>query len=175
MTTKTITQNQNPTENKPFFEVNVTREGSQFMAKRGDVEVSGFVSSRLRNVVEEIVTRALDMVREVPFNVHHVANVISDFLAANAHVSDYMSTQLSVKAGDVYMTLGAYVSYDIERNEWRGGVETTIECRWKRWEVKLAVKKRVVFKGINVDAHKLYKELIDAARHAYAIVIVKEE
>jgi hypothetical protein len=90
-------------------------------------------------------------------------------------VSDYMSAQLSLKAGEAYMTLGAYLSYDIERNEWRGGVEATIETRWKKWEVRLAVKKRVVFKGINVNGNKLYMELIDVARHAYAIVIIKEE
>jgi hypothetical protein len=170
-----IIQTQTPTENKPFFEVNVTREGTQFMAVRGDIEVSGFVSSKLRHVVEEIVGRVLDTVREVPPNVHHVAGSLSDFMVANAHVSDYMSTQLSVKAGEAYMTLGAHLFYDIERNEWRGSVEASIECRWKKWEVKLVVKKRFTSKGINVNGTMLYKELIDAARHAYAIVIVKEE
>jgi len=169
------TTNPNPQENKPFFEINVSRDGSQFMAVGGGLEVSGFVSSRLRNVVEEIVSRVLDTAREVPPNVHHVANGLADFIAANAHVSDYMSTQMSVKAGEAYMTLGAYLTYDIDRNEWRGSVEATIEAKWKKWEVKLAVKKRVVFKGINVSAQRLYTELIDAARHAYAIIIVKEE
>jgi hypothetical protein len=159
---------------KPFFEVNVTRDGSQFMAKRDDLEVTGFVSSRLRHVVEEIVGRVLDTVREVPPNVHHVAGALSDFIASNTHVSDYISVQLSVKAGEAYMTVGSYLSYDIERNEWRGGVEATIETRWKKWEVKLAVKKRVVFKGISVNAQRLYTELIDAARHAYAIATEKE-
>jgi hypothetical protein len=166
-----ITQTQTPTENKPFFEINVTREGSQFMAARGDIEVSGFVSSKLRHVVEEIAGRVLDMAVEVQFSVHHAANVISDFVAANTHVSDYMSTQLSVKAGEVYMTLGAHLFYDIERNEWRGSVEAVIESRWKKWHVKLAVKKRVVFKGINVNSQKLYQDLIEVARRANTIAV----
>jgi hypothetical protein len=164
--------NPNTQVNKPFLEINVTREGSQFMAVRDGLEVSGFVSSKLRNVVEEIVSRVLDTVREVPPIVHHAANGLTDFIAANTHLSDYMSTQLSVKAEKAYMTLGVHLIYDIDRNEWRGSVEATIEAKWKKWEVKLAVKKRVVFKGINVSAQRLYTELIDAARRSYSVVIV---
>ena len=172
---QTANQTQTPTENKPFFEVTVIREGSQFMATRGVIEVTGFVSSRLRQVAEEIVGRVFDTTIEVPANVHHVANTLSEFMVSNTHVSDYISVQLSVKAGEAYMTLGGHLSYDIERNEWRGSVEAAIESKWKKWEVKLMVKKRIVVKGINVSALKIYTELVDAARHAYAIVKIKEE
>ncbi len=158
---------------KAFFEVNVTREGSQFMAVRDGLEVTGFVSSKLRHVVEEIVGVVLDTKKEVPPNVNSAANALADFVVSTTHLGDYVSAQLSVRAGGAVMTLNVYVTYDIDRNEWRGNVEAVIEAKWKKWEVKLGVKKRVVYKGVNVNNYNLYRELMDVARHAYAVI--KEE
>jgi hypothetical protein len=171
MATQTITTGMEKT--KPFFEVNVTREGSQFMAVREGLEVTGFVNSKLRHVVEEIVGRVLNETKEPKPNVSAAASALVNFVVSNTHLSDYISAQLSVKAGEALMTLNVYVTYDIDKNEWRGSVDAVIECRWKKWEAKIAVKRRIVYKGININDYKLYTEIMDVASHAYAIV--KEE
>ena len=62
----TINTEVGPAKNQIFFEVRTTKEGTQYMAVRGDIEVSGFTTSRTRAVVERIVERVFEASREPP-------------------------------------------------------------------------------------------------------------
>ena len=158
-------------KNKSFFEIRTTKDGSQYMAVHGDLEVSGFTTSRTRSVVERIIKASLEAPKEPPANVAMAADKLVNYVETmvSQFGSDYVSVSATVK-GDAKMTLTVYVVYysDDKVTEWRGMVEAMVEFRGKR-EIRHVVKKRVVFRD-NVNAFALYRHLMEVARHAYAVV-----
>jgi tRNA-dihydrouridine synthase len=176
--TPTINTGIGPAKNQPFFEVRTTKEGTQYMAVRGDIEVSGFTTSRTRAVVERIVERVFEASREPPPEVSTVADRLTDYveLMIKQFRTEYVSTSVTIKAGDVKMTLGIYLTYysDEKVSEWRGNVEALSEGKdGKKSEGRHLVKRRVVFAD-DVSAFKIYRELMTVARHAYNALASEE-
>jgi len=163
---------------KSFFEVHTTKDGTQYMAMRGDIEVSGFTTSRTRAVVERIVERVFEASREPPPNVSMVADKLTDYVVAmiTQFGSEYVSVSTTVKAGEAKMTFSISLTYysDEKVSEWRGYVEALAEGKdGKKSEGRHLVKRRVVFAD-DVSGFSLYRELMRVARHAYNAVVREE-
>jgi hypothetical protein len=163
---------------KSFFEVHTTKDGTQYMAVRGDIEVSGFTTSKTRAVVERIVERIVNAGIEPPPNVSMVADRLADYVVSmiTQFGSDYVSIATTVKAGEAKLTLSVYLTLyaDEKVYEWRGHVEVLVDGRdGKKSEGRHLVKRRVVFTD-NVSGFSLYRELMRVARHAYNAIVVGE-
>jgi len=163
---------------KSFFEVHTTKDGTQYMAVRGDIEISGFTTSRTRAVVERIVERVFEASREPPPAVSTAADKLTDYveLMIKQFRTEYVSTSVTIKVGDFKMTLGIYLTYysDEKVSEWRGNVEALAEGKdGKKSEGRHLVKRRVVFAD-DVSGFKLYRELTEVAKHAYNAVVSEE-
>jgi len=174
----TINTEVGPAKNQNFFEVRTTKEGTQYMAVRGDIEVSGFTTSRTRAVVERIVERVFEASREPPPAVSTAADKLIDYveLMIKQFRTEYVSTSVTIKVGDFKMTLGIYLTYysDEKVSEWRGNVEALAEGKdGKKSEGRHLVKRRVVFAD-DVSGFKIYRELMTVARHAYNAVVSEE-
>ena len=159
-------------ENQTFFETRTTKDGTYYRAVAHDFEISGFTTSRTKAVVERIVRRSIEMPKEVPPNVAMAADKLVDYVAATVDQfgSDYASVSVAVRAGEAKMVLTVYLTYysDDKISEWRGGVEASVEWDNGKRVVKHVVKKRVVLS--NVSAFAIYRQLLDVARRAYAVV-----
>jgi len=157
---------------KSFFETRVTKEGTHYMAVHGDIEITGFTTSKTKAVVERLVKYSLEAPKEVPPNVATLADRLSSYVeeAITQFNSDYVSLSMSLRAGEAKMTLTVYLTYysDDKVTEWRGIAEALVEWRGERREVRHVVKKRVRFSD-NVSGFGIYRQLMDVARRAYAI------
>jgi hypothetical protein len=164
-----------PEKTKSFFETHVTKEGTQYMAVHGDIEITGFTTSKTKAVVERLVKASLDSPKEVPPNVSTAADRLSSYVeeAITQFNSDYVSLSTSLRAGEAKMTLSVYLTYysDDKITEWRGIAEALVEWRNERREVRHVVKRRVRFTD-NVSGFAIYRQLMDVARHAYAVTEV---
>jgi len=174
----TINTEVGPAKNQNFFEVRTTKEGTQYMAVRGDIEVSGFTTSKTMSVVERIVERIFKASREPPPEVSTAADKLTDYVEVMTtwFRSEYVSVSATIKAGDAKMTLGIYLTYysDEKVSEWRGSVEALAEGKdGKKSEGRHLVKKRVVFPD-DVSGFKIYRELTEVAKHAYNAVVSEE-
>jgi len=160
---------------KSFFETRVTKEGTHYMAVHGDIEITGFTTSKTKAVVERLVKYSLEAPKEVPPNVSTAADRLSSYVeeAITLFNSDYVSLSMSLRAGEAKMTLTVYLTYysDDKVIEWRGITEAVVEWRNERREVRHVVKKRIRFND-NVSGFAIYTQLMDVARHAYAITEV---
>jgi hypothetical protein len=164
-----------PEKTKSFFEKHVTKEGTQYMAVHGDVEITGFTTSKSKAVVERLVKYSLEAPKEVPPNVSMAADKLSSYVeeAITQFNSDYVSLSMSLRAGEAKMTLSVYLTYysDDKITEWRGIVEALVERHNDMREVRHVVKRRIRFSD-NINGFAVYRQLIDVARHAYAITEV---
>jgi len=163
-----------PEKTKSFFETRVTRDGTQYMAVHGDLEISGFTTSKSKAVVERLVKYSLEAPKEVPPNVATAADRLTSYVeeAITQFNSDYVSLSMSLRAGEAKMTLTVYLTYysDDKVTEWRGITEVVVEWNNGRREVRHVVKRRVRFSD-NVSGFAIYRQLMDVARRAYAIVV----
>jgi hypothetical protein len=145
------------------------------MAVHGDVEITGFTTSKSKAVVERLVKYSLEAPKEVPPNVSMAADRLSSYVeeAITQFNSDYVSLSMSLRAGEAKMTLSVYLTYysDDKITEWRGIVEALVEWRNDMREVRHVVKRRIRFSD-NINGFTVYRQLIDVARHAYAITEV---
>jgi len=155
---------------KENLEMRQTREGIQYKLIHGNVEVSGFTSSKSKSVVDKIVERILHGTNEVSPNVSLATDRLVDYVVSmvTQFNSSYVSVSVSVKVREVKMTLHVYlmqhVNEDVE--EWRGYVEAVAEGRdGKKSHGRHAVKKLVVVN--NVSGFGLYRELMWVARRVY--------
>jgi hypothetical protein len=171
---QTITMGVTEEKTKSFFEVHITKEGAQFMAVRGDIEVSGLIHTRNRSVVEAVVDRVYSTRRELRPEVSTAANRLVEYVESmlSQFSTDYVTVGATIKSGGAKVTLHLYLTYysDDKVEEWRGQVEVSVEGRIdKRVMGGIMVKKRVVFHK-KVSGYQLYLALTEAARHALAAI-----
>ena len=159
-------------EKTMFFETHTTKDGTHYMAVHGDVEISGFTTSKTKAVVERLVKYSLEAPKEVPPNVSMAADRLSGYVeeAITQFNSDYVSLSMSIRAGEAKMTLSVYLTYysDDKVTEWRGITEAVVEWNNGRREVRHMVKRRAIFRD-NISGFALFRQLMDVARRAYAI------
>jgi len=163
---------------KSFFEVHTTKDGTQYMAVRGNTEISGFTTSRTRAVVERIVERVFEAGRAPPPEVSIAADKLVGYVETmlTQFRTEYVSVSTTVRAGEAKMTLSISLTYysDEKVSEWRGYVEALAEGKdGKKSEGRHLVKRRVVLTN-DVSGFRLYRELTEVARHAYNAVITEE-
>jgi len=163
-----------PEKTKSFFETHVTKEGTQYMAVHGDLEISGFTTSKSKAVVERLVKYSLEAPKEVPPNVATAADRLISYVeeAITRFNSDYVSLSMSLRAGEAKMTLTIYLTFysDGKITEWRGAVEALVEWSNGRREVRHVVKKRIRGFGNDISGFAIYRQLMEVARRAYVIV-----
>jgi hypothetical protein len=160
-----------PEKTKTFFETRTTKEGTHYMAAHGDIEISGFTTSKTKAVVERLVKYSLEAPKEVPPNVATAADRLTSYVEDSITLfnSDYVSMSLRAGAGEAKMTLSIYVTYysDDKITEWRVIAEALVEWRNEKREVRHVVKRRAIFNKISGFA--IYQHIMDVARRAYAI------
>jgi hypothetical protein len=161
-----------PEKTKSFFETHVTKDGTQYMAVHGDVEITGFTTSKTKAVVERLVKYSLEAPKAVPPNVSMAADKLSSYVeeAITQFNSDYVSLSMSLRAGEAKMTLSVYLTHysDDKITEWRGIAEALVEWRNERREVRHVVKRRIRFSD-NISGFVIYRQLMDVAGRAYAV------
>mgnify|MGYP000503454538 CR=1 FL=1 len=151
-------------------EIRTTKEGIQYRLIYNDMEISGSTTSRSKSVVEKIIERIINVANEAPPEVSIVADKLTDYITsivAQFNV-DHVSSGASIKAGEAKVSLYVYLTYYVDEKveEWRGYVEAAAECRdGKKSSGKHLVKRRIV--ADTVSGFSLYRELMNAARHAY--------
>jgi hypothetical protein len=160
---------------KSFFEVRIIKEGAQFLAVRGDTEVSGLIHTRNRSVVEAVVGRVFTTKAALPPEVATAADKLVAYAETmlNQFSTDYVTVGATIKSGGVKVTLHLYLTYYSDDNveEWRGQVDVSVEGRvGKKVMGGLMVKKRVVSRK-KVSGYQLYMALTEAARHALAAIV----
>jgi len=170
----TLNMGGEPEKTKSFFETHVTKEGTQYMAVHGDLEISGFTTSKSKAVVERLVKYSLEAPKEVPPNVATAADRLISYVeeAITRFNSDYVSLSMSLRAGEAKMTLTIYLTFysDGKITEWRGAVEALVEWSNGRREVRHVVKKRIRGFGNDISGFAIYRQLMEVARRAYVIV-----
>ncbi len=151
------------------YEIRTTKDGIQYMAVYDDIEITGFIASRSKAVVERIVKLILAG-REPPPAVSAAADLMIDYITSviTRFKTEYVSTSTTIMIGNVRMTLHAYLNYysDEEKKieEWRGQTEALVEDGKSRH----LVKKRIIFDK-EVSGFAVYRALMQVARHAYGI------
>jgi hypothetical protein len=150
-----------------FFETRKTREGVQYVARRGDIEVSGFTNDRV--FYRETVKRIISAPRDPPEDIYKIADlVVKHVSTAIAELgADYVTIGMTTQvAFGNKLTIHVYLTYIHDDEVWRGAVEATFDGRdgWHSEGVHV-VKKRLEFSDI--DAEALKREVIRIAKAAY--------
>jgi len=154
-------------KNEVFFETLKTPSGVQYVARRGELEVSGHTTDRI--FYEETVRRIISAPRDPPSDVHKIADLIVKHVAtAVAKLgADYVSMGMAAEVAiGARLSIHVYLTYLRDDEIWRGSVEATFDGRDGRHsEGTHLVKKRIEFSDI--DAEALKREIIRVAKHAY--------
>jgi len=151
------------------FEVRRTRDGVQYVARHGDLEVSGITSDSA--FYNETVRRIINAPRDPPEDVYKMADlIVSHITTAVAELgADYVTTGMATEVA-IGSKLGihVYLTYLHDDDVWRGAIEVAFDGSDGRHSYGVhVVKKRVEFAEIIDDAEALKREIIRVARHAY--------
>jgi hypothetical protein len=167
MNSKTTTQTQKKPPKPVFFNVNMSPSGVHYMAKYGDLEISGNTTDRV--FYEETVSRIVSAAKELPAEVRKMAEFLANHVATaiTTFGSTYVSTSMETEvACCTKLMLHISLIYLPDEGIWRGGIEATFDGRDGRdSEGNHMVKKRIEVNDI--DAETLKREIIRVARHAY--------